>query len=56
MDIKETLIEFYLAYKNDFVSHHTMASYYGMNENDLLSLIQCGRNFYEESFELNKDK
>lgn len=54
--ITENLIEFYLDYLNNFVSYKTMASYYGINSDDLLSILAIGKKLHEDSAITKEDK
>ena len=49
--MKEKVIEFYLDWANNYLTHNYMANSYGMEERDCTTLINMGRYYHEQNVE-----
>jgi len=47
--MKKTLIEFYLDWKNNFLTISRMAEYYGLEVTTCDELVEIGRQLHKES-------
>lgn len=54
LTMKQALIDLYLDWTNNYLTHTKIAEHYGVDTDDILTLIDLGRKYHEQNVALQK--